>query len=111
MSASSRLLATIVVAIASQFAGVANADTKADPAALVAGKKLVADSKCEACHAKKVGGDGSSIYRRADRRVTTRSKLLPQVALCNSELSLGLFPDDEVAIATYLNTEHYRFKD
>ena len=107
----SRLLAAMVIALASPLTGVAAADTKADPAAVLAGKKLVADSKCEACHAKKVGGDGSSIYRRADRRVTTRSKLLPQVALCNSELSLGLFPDDETAIATYLNSEHYRFKD
>ena len=74
-------------------------------------RKLIADAKCEACHLSKVGGDGSAIYLRKDRRVTTRSKLLPQVARCNSDLSLGLFPDDEAAIAAYLNATHYKFKD
>jgi hypothetical protein len=59
----------------------------------------------------KIGGDGSRIYTRKERRVTTRSKLLPQVARCNSELSLGLFPEDEAAIAAYLNEVHYKFKD
>ena len=74
-------------------------------------RKLIADTKCEACHVSKVGGDGSAIYSRKDRRVTNRSKLLPQVARCNSDLSLGLFPDDEAAIAAYLNATHYKFKD
>ena len=74
-------------------------------------QKLIAEAKCEACHIAKVGGDGSGIYLRKDRRVTTKSKLLPQVARCNSELSLGLFPDDEAAIAAYLNVTHYKFKD
>ena len=75
------------------------------------GKKLVAEAKCEACHISKVGGDGAAMYTRKDRRVTSRSKLLTQVARCNSELSLGLFPDDEAAIAAYLNATHYKFKE
>ncbi len=75
------------------------------------GRKLVAEAKCEACHISKVGGDGSAIYSRKDRRVTSKSKLLPQVERCNSELGLGLFPEDEAAIAAYLNAMHYRFKD
>ena len=75
------------------------------------GKKLVADAKCETCHASKVGGDGSNMYSRQDRRVTNKSKLLSQVARCNNELNLGLFPDDEAAIAAYLNAEHYKFND
>ena len=75
------------------------------------GKKLVADAKCEACHASKVGGDGSKMYSRQDRRVTNKSKLLTQVARCNSELNLALFPDDEAAIAAFLNAEHYKFND
>ena len=75
-----------------------------------AGKKLVADSKCEACHAGEVGGDGSGIYTRKDRRVTSLSKLKSQVALCNSELNIGLFPEDEEHIAAYLNATHYKFK-
>ncbi|MBL8523226.1 MAG: hypothetical protein JNN20_06035 [Betaproteobacteria bacterium] len=84
---------------------------KVEQAILDSGKKLIADSKCEACHVKKVGGDGSAIYTRTDRRVTAKSKLLPQVERCSSELNLGLFPDDEAAIAAYLNATHYKFKD
>jgi cytochrome c peroxidase len=75
------------------------------------GKKLIADAKCEACHIGKVGGDGSAMYTRKDRRVTTKAKLLPQVSRCNTELNLGLFPEDEAAIAAYLNATHYKFKD
>ena len=80
-------------------------------ALLDSGKKLVSDAKCEACHASKRGGDGSSMYSRQDRRVTTSSQLLSQVGRCNNELNLGLFPDDEAAIAAYLNAKHYKFKD
>ena len=75
------------------------------------GRKLIAEAKCEACHASKLGGDGSAIYSRADRRVTSKSGLLAQVSRCNNELSLGLFPDDEAAIAAYLNAAHYKFKN
>ena len=93
------LAATVVAAPEANSGGHENA------------RKLIADAKCEACHVSKVGGDGSAIYLRKDRRVTTKSKLLPQVARCNSELSLGLFPDDETAIAAYLDATHYHFKD
>ena len=74
------------------------------------GKRLVAEAKCEACHVSKLGGDGSAMYSRPDRRVTSKSGLLAQVARCNNELSLGLFPDDEAAIAAYLNAAHYKLQ-
>jgi hypothetical protein len=73
------------------------------------GKKLVQENKCEICHTNKVGGDGSDIYKRKDRRVTSLAKLKSQVALCNSELNIGLFPEDEEHIAAYLNATHYKF--
>ncbi len=75
------------------------------------GKKLVAGSACETCHAAKVGGDGTVMYTRKDRKVSTKAKLVAQVARCSSELNLGLFPDDEAAIAEYLNFSFYKFKD
>jgi cytochrome c peroxidase len=89
--------------------GMAAAAT--DQAVLENGRKLVSEAKCEACHMSKVGGDGSTIYTRKDRRVAVRGKLLPQVERCNRELALGLFPDDEAAIAAYLNAAYYKFKD
>lgn len=93
------------------LASAAVHSSKIEQSMLDNGKKLIADSKCEACHVRKVGGDGSVIYTRPDRKVTTRSKLLPQVERCSAELNLGLFPDDEAAIAAYLNATYYKFKD
>lgn len=75
------------------------------------GKKLVAEAKCDACHASRLGGDGTVMYSRKERRVTDNAKLLSQVTRCSNELNLGLFPEDEAAIAAYLNATHYKFKD
>ena len=74
------------------------------------GAKLHDEQACAACHARRLGGDGSAMYTRADRKVTTPPKLLAQVAYCNAELNSGLFPDDEVHIAAYLDRAYYRFK-
>ena len=73
-----------------------------------AGRKLVEERHCEACHARKVGEAGA-MYTRPDRHVTTLSKLRSQVALCNSELNLGLFPEDEEHVVEYLDATYYRF--
>ncbi len=72
------------------------------------GRKLVEAGKCEACHQNKVYGTVGTVYLRKDRKVTTWPKLKAQVALCNSELNLGLFPEDEEHIAAYLNATWYK---
>ena len=105
-----RLPAFLTAFALGAMSGAATA-ADANKTMLESGRKLVLEAKCEACHMNKVGGDGSAIYARKDRRVTIKSKLVPQVARCNSELGLGLFPDDEAAIAVYLNAAHYKFKD
>jgi cytochrome c2 len=106
MRITSLIAALAVLLTASSALAATPADATAE-----SGKKLIADAKCEACHIGKMGGDGSAMYTRKDRRVTSKSKLLAQVSRCNSELNVGLFPDDEAAIAAYLNTRHYKFKD
>ena len=73
------------------------------------GEKLVKQHKCEACHESKVYGPPGSIYTRKDRKVTTWPKLKSQVEACNTMLNVGLFPDDEEHIATYLNEAYYKF--
>jgi hypothetical protein len=78
----------------------------ADPAE---GKKLIAEKKCEICHNNKTYGDAKAVYLRKDRKVTTLEKLKAQVALCNSELNLQLFPDDEEHIVAFLNDTYYKF--
>ena len=35
--------------------------------------------------------------------------LMAQVQVCNTQLSLSYFPDDEANVAAFLDREHYRF--
>jgi hypothetical protein len=74
------------------------------------GGKLVAERKCETCHHNKTMGDAKAVYLRKDRKVTSLEKLKSQVALCNSELNLQLFPDDEEHIVAFLNETYYKFR-
>jgi len=78
----------------------------ADPAE---GRKLVDQHRCENCHHNQTMGDASAIYLRKDRRVTSMAKLKSQVAVCNSQLNLQLFPDDEEHIVAWLNQQYYKF--
>jgi hypothetical protein len=76
---------------------------------LAAGEKLVQEHRCDACHARKVGGDGKAIYRPKGR-IQTPGALRGMVEQCNLELNLTLFPDEVSSIAAVLNRDHYRFK-
>jgi hypothetical protein len=91
---------------AAAILAIAPALAAGDPAE---GRKLVAEKKCETCHHNKTLGDAKAIYLRKDRKVTSLAKLKAQVALCNSELNLQLFPDEEEHIAAFLNTTYYKF--
>lgn len=73
------------------------------------GEQLIAEHKCAACHQQKFGGDGSAIYRPTGR-VSTPGVLRGMVESCNTELNLGLFPEEVTAISAVLNRDHYRFK-
>ena len=76
---------------------------------LVLGERLVAENKCVACHQQKVGGDGSAIYKPAGK-INSPGYLRGMVEQCNTELNLGLFPEEVTAVAAVLNRDHYRFK-
>ena len=73
------------------------------------GEKLIAESKCVACHVSKVGGDGSAIYK-PQGRINTAAFLRGMVEQCNTELNLGMFPEDVNSVAAVLNRDHYKFK-
>ncbi|MFI4923771.1 MAG: cytochrome c [Vicinamibacteria bacterium] len=75
----------------------------------VAAGRTLSQKDCVGCHARKFDGDATRIYTRPDRKVRNPEQLLSQVQLCNSELNLQYFPDDEANIAAYLDREHYRF--
>ncbi|GAB4398196.1 MAG: hypothetical protein OHK0048_09020 [Rhodoferax sp.] len=73
------------------------------------GEALIAQHQCNACHARKVGGDGSAIYKPGGR-VNSLGSLRGMVEACNQQLNLGLFPDEVTSVAAVLNRDHYRFK-
>ena len=73
------------------------------------GAKLIAENKCSECHVRRVGGDGSAIYRPAGR-INSPGALRGMVEQCNTELRLSLFPEELEAMAAVLNRDHYKFK-
>ena len=73
------------------------------------GQELITMHKCESCHARRVGGDGSDIYDR-EGRINNASLLRGMVEYCNTELNLGMFPEDVTAVAAVINRRHYQFK-
>ena len=73
------------------------------------GQGLIKEHRCAECHARKFGGDGSGVYRPM-QRVNTAGALRGMVEQCNTELNLGLFPEEVTAVAAVLNKEHYKFK-
>jgi cytochrome c553 len=73
------------------------------------GESLIAEGKCVACHVSKVGGNGSAIYK-PQGRINNASLLRGMVEQCNTELNLGMFPEDVTSVAAVLNRDHYKFK-
>lgn len=76
---------------------------------LALGRQLMDQHRCEACHARHVGGDGTDVYNPAGR-LKTAGLLRGMVEACNTQLNLGLFPEEVTAVAAVLNRDHYRFK-
>jgi mono/diheme cytochrome c family protein len=75
---------------------------------LALGEKLIRDNRCAACHAGKVGGDGSAIHRPKGR-INSPGALRGMVDYCSTELNLGLFAEEVTAVAAVLQRDHYRF--
>jgi hypothetical protein len=76
---------------------------------LALGEKLIAQNKCNQCHARKWTDDGKAIYR-PQGRINTPGLLRGMVEQCNTEMNLSLFPEEVTAIAAVLNRDHYRFR-
>ena len=88
-----RLLAGLMLAgcgLLPMQAGAQGHDIFKD-ADLPLGEKLIKEHACSACHIRKVGGDGSAIYRPAGRINTPRAQR-GKVDMCSNKLNLGMFP-------------------
>jgi len=95
----------ILLSIAMLLSGIAQA------APNVQNGKAIDQAKCYACHANKTGfSNGDMIYMRSDRKVKDYARLKTMVAMCNTELRLDMFPEDEADVIAYLNKQFYKFK-
>jgi len=68
------------------------------------------EKNCISCHASSFGGNGSGIYTRDDRIVHDAKGLLARIRVCNTNLGLKWFEDEELHVAAYLNQTYYKFK-
>ena len=80
---------------------------KVDPKA----GKALHEKACVSCHVNKYGGDGSKMYTRDDRLISNKRELMQRVASCNAMVNSGFFPEEEGAVAAWLNEQYYHFKN
>lgn len=78
-----------------------------DPAS---GKKLSDKYQCNSCHIDMVGGDGSGVYTRPNRKVTKPAELSSQMKRCSGVVGANLTAQEEEHLAAYLNQKYYKFK-
>jgi hypothetical protein len=102
------LLITVAALLSTKVMGQTAASLYQE-ADLPLGEKLLREHRCAECHSRKVGGDGTAIYRPKGR-INTPGALRGMVETCNLELNLALFPDEVTSISAVLNRDHYRFK-
>lgn len=76
---------------------------------LALGEKLIAEHQCVQCHISKVGGDGSAIFKPTGK-FNTAGLMRGMVEMCNTNMNLGMFPEEVTAVAAVLNRDHYKFK-
>lgn len=71
--------------------------------------KPLHDKACISCHTRMYGGDGSKMYTRDGRMLSNQLELLQRVSACNAQVSSGWFPEEEGAVAAWLNQNYYHF--
>jgi hypothetical protein len=72
------------------------------------GAELISVHQCDACHIRNVGGDGSDIYN-PQGKINSPAFLRGMVDYCNTQLNLGMFPEEVTSVAAVLNKRHYLF--
>lgn len=72
--------------------------------------KILHDENCIRCHVSLMGGDGSGIYVRENRKIESYAALKKQVNRCRDSLGAP-WPEHQVDdIVTYLNSTFYNFE-
>ncbi|MGD8785256.1 MAG: cytochrome c [Thioalkalispiraceae bacterium] len=87
------------------LAGISSASFAGD---VEKGRELHQEN-CISCHQAKMGGDGSAIYTREDRRIESFAALDKQVRRCKTSLGVP-WPEHQIDdVITYLNETFYKF--
>lgn len=94
----------------SLIAGSALWCVAAQAADVAVGKKLHS-AECTSCHAGIVGGDGSKLYTRKERRIHSFPALENQVKRCVHSRNLDWSKAQVDDVIAYLNQTYYRFKE
>jgi mono/diheme cytochrome c family protein len=100
----------IVLILAASLSSLVAAATPWGDASPKSGEAHHAEA-CVACHVRLYGGDGSKMYTREGRLLSTQLDVLQRVATCNSQVKAGWFPEEEAEVAAYLNQQYYKFKE
>jgi mono/diheme cytochrome c family protein len=89
-------------------AGLAQANPYAG-ADIQAGKKTT-EQKCNACHMKSAGGDGSGIYTRKESQIKSANLLSQQMEMCDAMGHGKLSDSERKNVLGWLNSQYYHFK-
>lgn len=68
-----------------------------------AGKALFDKYKCNSCHSAMLGGDGSAMFTRANRKVHTPEQMIEQIVICSGNVGANLTPQEQQHLGAYLN--------
>jgi hypothetical protein len=106
-------IASIVLFLAANIGGAAHAADENrlfEAANIASGKTLHSEKHCSSCHLQREPKGEQVFYTRLESKVTSREKLIAQVEACNTSLGLGMFPEETLDIAAWLNKTYYKLK-
>lgn len=89
-----------ILALAATFSTFASA--YANETLMTEGRYLFEEAQCMACHQARP-------FNGPNTKVKSLSGLRAMVEACNTNLSVGWFPDEVQAVTHYLNKTHYNF--
>ena len=100
-----KLISTLILLCAA-LSAQANPFPEGNPQA---GKALFDKYKCNSCHAAMLGGDGSAIFTRANRKVHNAGDLIDQITICSGNVGANLSAQETQHLGSYLN-QYYKLK-
>ena len=71
--------------------------------------QVLYETACIDCHSRMTGGDGSVLYKREDRFVTSARALFERVSYCAEAASAPWDKAEIEAVTNYLNENYYHF--